>query len=217
MTELVLGGNIRIPYWVQDLPTFRRWTISDDFPEIGEIAFLDGRLWVDPAMERDIHNQIKTVITIILGSLILTERLGRFYGDNMRLVHPEAELSTEPDAMFVTREGLERQRVQLKQGNHSLELIGSPDMVLEVVSPSSVEKDTVHLLDLYYRAGVREYWLVNPLGKVLDFKIYRRGAKKFSPVRPQDGWLQSAVFDRSFRLHEESTELELSEFILESR
>jgi Uma2 family endonuclease len=217
MTELVLGGSIRVPYWVQDLPTFRKWTLSDDFPDEGEIAFLDGRLWVDPAMERDIHNQIKTVITIVLGSIIMAAKLGRFYGDNMRLVHPEAQLSTEPDAMFVMWESLQRRRVQLKLGNHSLELIGSPDMVLEVVSPTSVEKDTKHLVDLYYRAGVREYWLINPLGKTLDFKIYRRGTKKFSLVRHQDGWLQSAVFDRSFRLREESTDLELSEFVLETR
>jgi Uma2 family endonuclease len=217
MTELVLGGSIRVPYWVQDLSTFRKWTLSDEFPEQGEIAFLDGRLWVDPAMERDIHNQIKTVITIILGSIIMAAKLGRFYSDNMRLVHPEAHLSTEPDAMFATRESIQRQRVQLKMGNDSLELIGSPDMVLEVVSPTSVEKDTIHLMDLYYRAGIREYWLVNPLGETIDFRIYRRGSKKFSRVRPQDGWLHSTVFGRSFRLSEERTDLGLSEFILESR
>jgi Uma2 family endonuclease len=217
MTELVLGGSIRVPYWVQDLPTFRKWTLSDEFPEQGEIAFLDGRLWVDPAMERDIHNQIKTVITIVLGSIIMAAKLGRFYSDRMRLVHPEAQLSTEPDAMFATRESIQRQRVQLKMGNDSLELIGSPDMVLEVVSPTSVEKDTVHLLDLYYRAGIREYWLINPLGKAIDFRIYRRGSKKFTLVRPQDGWVESTVFGLSFRLLEEQTDLGLSEFVLESR
>ncbi len=215
MTEIVLSGTIRVPIWVQDLDSFRRWCLSGEYPDQGEISFLDGMLWVDPTMERDVHNQIKTAMTAVLFLLVQTARLGRFYGDNMRLIHPEAGLSSEPDALFVKQETLLRQRAQLQQGRNSLELIGSPDMVLEVVSPTSVEKDTNHLLELYHRAGVREYWLVNPLGSVLDFRIYRYSAKKFVAVRSQSGWLRSGVFARSFRLSEEANELDLPEFRLE--
>src|SRR5207245_883200 len=103
-----------------------------------------------------------------------------------------------------------------QQGKDSLELIGSPDMVLEVVSPTSVEKDTVRLVELYHRARVREYWLVNPLG-ALDFKIYRYAARKFTEVRPNRGWLRSEVFGQSFRLLETVDELNLPEFTLEVR
>src|SRR5256885_8764701 len=42
-----------------------------------------------------------------------------------------------------------------------LELEGTPDMVLEVVSESSVQKDTKRLRQLYWQAGIREYWLVD--------------------------------------------------------
>jgi Uma2 family endonuclease len=218
MAEILVGGGIHVPSWVQDLAAFRRWTLSEEFPEEGEIAFLNGTIWVDPAMERDVHNQIKTAITAALFSLNQGgERRGRLYGDKMRLVHPEAGLSAEPDALFASQETLQRQRVQLRQGEDSLELLGSPDMVLEVVSPTSVKKDTVLLLDLYHRAGVREYWLVNPLGKEIDFTIYRHGAKKFVAVRPKGGWLASEVFGKSFRLVGVMTELNLREFTLEVR
>jgi Uma2 family endonuclease len=217
MPELILSGSIRVPEWVQDLDSFRRWTRSDEYPDQGEISFLGGLLWVDPSMERDVHNQIKTECTITLGGLVKVGRLGRFYADNMRLVHPEAGLSTEPDAMFVSQESLQRQRVQLQQGKDSLELVGSPDMVLEVVSPTSVEKDTVHLFDLYHKAGVREYWLVNPLGDAVDFKLYRAAAGKFTAARSQRGWLRSDVFNRSFRLTETAGALGLPDFTLESR
>lgn len=217
MTEIVFSGAIRVPVWVQDLESFRRWCLSEEFPDEGNISFLNGQLWVDPSMERDIHTQIKLAIAAILFTLVRSKQLGRLYPDGMRLVHPEANLSTEPDGMFVSRAALQRQRAQLNQGDVSLELVGSPDMILEVVSPTSVEKDAVRLVELYHQARVREYWLVNPLGAVLDFKIYRYAAKKFVEVRPSRGWLRSEVFGHSFRLTEAKDELNLREYTLEVR
>ena len=65
MTEIVFSGAIRVPFSVQDLDSFRRWCLSDEFPDQGEIEFLNGLLWVDPTRERDEHNQIKTAIGMI--------------------------------------------------------------------------------------------------------------------------------------------------------
>ena len=99
-----------------------------------------------------------------------------------------------------------------------MELEGSPDMVLEVVSPTSVEKDTVLLPSLYHKAGVREYWLVNPLGDEPEFTIHRFLPKKYTLIRPDgDGWVRSPIFQRSFRLAKEDTEFDFSEFTLEMR
>jgi len=52
-----------------------------------------------------------------------------------------------------------------------LELEGTPDMVLEVVSASSVVKDTETLLQLYWQAGIPEYWLVDARGEALEFTV----------------------------------------------
>lgn len=40
--------------------------------------------------------------------------------------------------------------------------IGAPDMVIEVLSPSTRRHDRLVKLNMYQRAGVREYWIVNP-------------------------------------------------------
>jgi Uma2 family endonuclease len=90
-------------------------------------------------------------------------------------------------------------------------------MVLEVVSPSSVEKDTVTLRDLYWRAEVREYWLVDARGERPGFDILRHTARGYSPVRRQGGWVKSAVFGKAFRLVRRADELGNPEFVLEVR
>jgi len=57
---------------------------------------------------------------------------------------------------------------------------GAPDFVAEVLSPSTAHKDLGEKRDLYERAGVREYWLLNPdNGAVL---AWRRAESGFAPV-----------------------------------
>src|SRR5262249_6525738 len=137
MSPKVVAGSVRIPGWVKDLDSFRRWTRSDDFPEHGWFSHLAGELWVDLTMERSVHNQIHGTFTVVLGGLVLQHGLGKWYHDRMRLVHVGAELSTEPDGMFVSHEALRAGRVLLEKGDNTLEVLGTPDMVLEVISPTS--------------------------------------------------------------------------------
>ena len=40
--------------------------------------------------------------------------------------------------------------------------IGAPDWIIEIISPSSIQKDYYHKLFLYRTAGVREYWIIDP-------------------------------------------------------
>jgi len=44
---------------------------------------------------------------------------------------------------------------------------GAPDWVIEIVSPSNPGHDYVRKLNLYAEAGVREYWIVNPMTKLV--------------------------------------------------
>ena len=45
---------------------------------------------------------------------------------------------------------------------------GAPDLVVEILSPSTVQKDLKIKFDRYERAGVREYWVVDPAGKTVQ-------------------------------------------------
>lgn len=45
---------------------------------------------------------------------------------------------------------------------------GAPDLVAEVLSPSTARNDKTHKKDIYAQCGVREYWLVSPEAKSID-------------------------------------------------
>jgi Uma2 family endonuclease len=217
MSVTTNGAILRIPGWVNDLASFRRWLESGEFPEEGRLSHLNGDLWVDMSMETVVHNQVKSRFSITLGGLVDGGKLGRLFLDRMRLTHPEVGLSTESDLIFGTHETFQRQRLQLMKGDGSVELVGSPDMVLEVVSDSSEVKDTQVLPDLYWKAGVREYWLVDPRGKELSFDIYRRTTHGFTLTKKKDGWIRSQVFGKDFRLTRQETTIGVAEFTLEIR
>lgn len=215
--DIVINGSVHIPPWVTDHDSFRRWAFSDEFPERGRYAFLGGTLWVDLSMETDIHNQIKSVITIVLGSIVLNEALGRFYVDGMLLTDRTIGLSNEPDAMFVSNTSLEKGIAALKMGDRSMELTGAADVVLEVVSKTSIEKDLVDSMDLYAKAGIAEYWLVDSTVESPELIIMRLVAGKYVAARRHDRWVKSNVFGRSFRLTSKLDARGMSQFHLETK
>lgn len=61
---------------------------------------------------------------------------------------------------------------------------GAPDLVVEVLSPSTAGHDQVIKRRIYERAGVREFWLVHPTDRVLT--IYRLGADGYGKPDVQE-------------------------------
>jgi Uma2 family endonuclease len=212
--KLVLSDTIRMPAGFANLRAFRRWTRSGNYPEHGDYSYLGGDLWVNLSMETFLHNELTGLFAVIPGGLVRSAELGRFFADRMRLVHEGAGLSCEPDAMFASQKALRTKRVRLAEGAESLEVIGSPDMVLEIVSEHSIQKDTVALRELYAAAKIAEYCLVNPLGEQVSFNVLRLSPQGYAPTRTINGWTKSAVFGKSFRLEAKDSGDELPEYRL---
>lgn len=51
-------------------------------------------------------------------------------------------------------------------------IVGAPDFVAEIISPSSKDKDSDIKLVKYKRAGVREYWVLNPERKTVQTYVF---------------------------------------------
>jgi Uma2 family endonuclease len=215
------GKGLHIPAGITDHESFRRWARSGDIPENVRVCYLDGDIWVDLSMEQlYVHNRAKTRISTALDSMTEAEDLGQYFSDGVLLSHRAAQLTTVPDGVFVTYDALRAGRIRRVEGVRKgyVELEGTPDMVLEVVSDSSVHKDTVELRRKYWRAGILEYWLVDVRGEPPQFDLLRRGSNRYARTRRQaDGWLRSEVFGRSFRLTQTQDRIGDPQYKLEVR
>lgn len=219
-TVVVDDGPVSIPAWVNTLDAFRRWLDTDSVPEKARTWFLKGEVWVDMSKEQLFtHLLLKGEFYRVLGNLVKDGKLGWLYPDGLLFTNRAADLSGNPDATFVSRAAVTSGLAELVPGKEAgfVEVVGTPDMVLEVVSAGSVTKDTVILFDAYFAAGIPEYWLVDARGAAAEFTIHARGASGYEPVPDQGGWLVSAVFGKAFRLSRGADAAGNPEFTLEVR
>lgn len=64
---------------------------------------------------------------------------------------------------------------------------GAPDWIIEILSPSSAAHDQIRKRALYERHGVREYWLLHPVDRVLTiYRLGQDGAYGTPDIRPLD-------------------------------
>lgn len=211
-TSVIFEDSLEVPM-IGSLAEFRRWALSDNFPQRGRIDYLDGHIEVDMSPE-DIycHGVLKTEIILGLAAWNKRVRKGLLLSDCSRISCPDAGLSAEPDILLVSHQSIADGRVTLvpkataEEGRY-VELEGSADLVVEIVSDSSVRKDTVRLPTAYYRAGVDEFWLIDARGDDLFFQIQRRGPSGFVPSEVDaEGFQRSLVMGCRFRLRRQHDE-----------
>jgi hypothetical protein len=220
VTVLHESQRVSIPDWVVDLESFRRWADADDFPETGRIWWLNREVWVDISKEQIFtHALVKAEFASVLSPLGKAEKSGLFLTDGALLSNEAGDVSGNPDGMSISYASLRAKRVVILEGMEEgyVEVEGSPDMVLEVVSRSSVQKDRVLLRQAYWEAGVREYWIVDARQEPLSFDILRHTAKGYTAARKRDGWIKSGVFGKSFRLTQERDPLGQPQYTLAVR
>jgi Uma2 family endonuclease len=214
--------SVCIPTSALTLAGFRDWAKSDEFPEHIRAAFIGQEFFIDMSKEDlDTHVAVKTEITRVLASLVRDSKLGQFFADGVLVSNEDASVSNNPDASFFTLETFRSGRVRLvpkaDKEDRYVELEGTPDWLLEVISDSSVDKDTVKLREAYHRAGIREYWLIDARGDAIDFQILYHSKDFYEAAPQQGGWQQSRVFGRSFRLERQQNQFGLWEYTLHTR
>lgn len=210
--------KVAVPEWVRSLEAFRRWTDTDEFPEQSVTWWLKGEVWVDMSKEQIFsHLAVKGEYHRVLGGLAKWERPGLLLPDGLLLSNFAADISGNPDATYISNETLRSDRIRLIEGVEGgyVEIQGSPDMTLEIVSRSSWKKDTEILMRAYWEAGVREYWLVDARESPPRFDIYQMGRNGYVATRKSGGWLKSNVFGKSFRLRETKNALGHPEYQLD--
>jgi Uma2 family endonuclease len=197
--------RMRIPAAAGTLTGFRAWTQSDDFPEHGVVSLLNGHILIDMSPDEiETHNKVHGAIGKGVSTVADDADLGEYFWDGVLISNARAALSTVPDGTFIKWATSESGRVRLigrkRRPGQYIEIRGTPDWVLEVVSAGSVQKDTVELPVLYHREGIPEFWLVDARGEEIDFRILVRRPRKYQVGPVRGAWAFSPVFQRWFRL-----------------
>lgn len=142
--------------------------------EGGLTEWIDGEVHIYMPATRT-HQRLVEFLDRVLGLFVELMGLGivKLAPYSMRAI-PDGN-GREPDVMFVATEHLDRLREK--------ELVGPADLVVEIISDDSVERDRDKKFTEYEQGGVREYWIFDPRPKRLraDFYVLNEMGR-FQPV-----------------------------------
>ena len=146
----------------------------------------------EPPAPRYDHQSIVTHLAGLLDRHVRKHRLGRVCASPVDVVlDREQALVLQPDIIFVATERLRiiRDRVW-----------GSPDLVVEVLSPGTARRDRTLKLPLYRQYGVQECWLVDPLARRVEIvDLADPSRRRPRRVHPRYASIRSRVLP-SFRV-----------------
>ena len=130
-----------------------------DTPEDGNrYEVVDGELYVTPP-PLEPHQRAVMALILYIGPYVRERRLGRLYSAPLGVVLDD-ENGVQPDLVYVARERL---GIVAERG-----IEGAPDLVVEVLSPSTRGRDRGLKMRRYAAAGVPHYWIVDPRARSLE-------------------------------------------------
>ena len=121
-------------------------------PEDKRYELLDGELVMVPAPNLE-HQRIGIRLGVLLHGFVQERGLGEVFHAPCDVVLSNTDV-VQPDLLFVSNE-----RAHLLLGGDNVR--GAPDLVVEILSPSTAGRDRTLKRALYAKYGVKEYWLVD--------------------------------------------------------
>lgn len=151
---------------MRDMATTVRKLTYADYEKMPTDGFrheiIEGEEYMTPAPSLD-HQTAVVNLSRILSNHVVSRKLGRVFVAPTDVLISEHDI-VEPDVLFVS----ESRRSILTEKN----IKGAPDLVIEVLSPSTAAEDRGPKLALYDRSGVREYWIVDLGGHTLELREF---------------------------------------------
>jgi Uma2 family endonuclease len=139
---------------------YKKMTYADylKIDDNNRYEILEGELKIVPAPTTE-HQSISRNIEFLIWDFVKEKGLGVVF-DAPIDVRLDDDIVLQPDIVFIKEEN--RSIIEKKA------IKGTPNLVIEIVSPSSTFCDTVEKKEIYRRYGVMEYWLVFPDEKVIE-------------------------------------------------
>ena len=127
---------------------------------------LHGELVMAPAPLID-HQYVLINLIIAIGAFVKKHNLGEVYSAPIDVVLSDLNV-VQPDLLFISNE-----RAHIITPDN---IQGAPDLVVEILSPSTAERDRSVKFELYAEHGVHEYWIVDPDARTITVFLLNGGA-----------------------------------------
>ena len=172
------------------MPALAKKTVEDylKLSEGSPYQLIQGEFVMSPAPSV-YHQQIsKRIFQILYKNIEISQKGEVFYSPID--VYLDQENVFQPDLVVVLKDS----KAKIEERG----IIGAPDIVIEVLSPSSAYYDLVEKKEVYQKYGVKEYWIVDPKRKAVE--IYKNH---------DDGFVLAASAKEKGKVYSEILNIEL--------
>lgn len=168
-------------------PAPQGWTYQQylELDDEQRYEIIDGELLLTPA-PRVSHQSISRELSVRMAQFVAERGLGEVLYAPVDVVLGEDQV-VQPDILFVSK--------QNSGVIHERGIVGAPDLVVEILSPSSLRLDRHRKRALYERAGVREYWIVDPANRAIEVFALGPDGYELASFAAETGRVASGVMD----------------------
>ena len=163
----------------------KRWTYEEYYKldDDRRYEIIGGNLLMAPAPDTW-HQDWSRKLFRLIDRFVAKNRLGEVFYAPIDIVLDE-ENTVQPDIVYIATPNL--QIIQRRA------IFGVPELLVELVSPSSVRRDRYDKKALYARFGVKEYWIGDPANKALEILTLKEGRYELHGCAEEKGKLTSLV------------------------
>ncbi len=165
--------KVRIPFTVRDYKALPE-------SETKRYELLGGELVVVPSPTWK-HQDVSARLQFYLKAFVDEHNLGHVVGAPLDVVLSEEDV-VQPDILYISHE---RASIIREDG-----VYGAPDLIIEILSPTTAERDRTFKKTLYARHGVPEYWIVDPIVNTVEIFTLK-----------EEGYERVALYNREDALH----------------
>lgn len=160
--------------------------IFKSLPEGTRVQLIEDKIVMEPAPVF-LHQDIAADIYIAICLSVKQRDLGKVVFAPVD-VYLDRKNAFQPDIIYISRE---RMGIIGKKG-----LYGAPDLIVEILSPSTSRYDRRDKKNVYERSGVKEYWLVDPATCIVQG--YRLINEVFHALPPAKNVIRSVLLGDEF-------------------
>ena len=135
------------------------------FPDSDGIKkeIIEGELFMSPAPAIK-HQLILKKISRIFDDFVIKKDLGIVLFAPCDVIFSDINIM-QPDILFISKDNY---RILTE-----LNIKGAPDLLVEILSPSSIDTDRIYKKRIYERFGVKEYWIVDPDTETIEIWVLK--------------------------------------------